>query len=487
MSGRQITLATWVIALALLPLIALRIVSYGLVPAGDARRHVAMAFTDKTYPELLVLRPEYTLNHSPGWESLLKWVRRTADWDKDTLASFSIAALLLCVLLAPLPWLRRPEAWLLALLAELIALPDLMTRWTQGRPYLFTEGVLIAVLFAWSKPNRPGWRKLALTWIGISLSVWIHGAWYLWVLPLAAFFVAGWWRLGLALTGCWAAGSLTGALLTGKPLAFLKQAVWIVTTIQSEHAPSWMLVGEFRPSTGEFTTLLLLGLVLLWRRSLGTLATRSLATPAFCLIAISWILGFKADRFWADWGIPGTLVWLTLELEEVLESFWPAGSGKRVLACAVASLPLFLQATNDLDRRYSYNLQETFVDAHDPDLKDWLPGPHGIFFTARMDFFYNTFYANPEADWRYTIGFEPALMPANDLKVLRQIQWNPGSAKAYQPWIDKMQSADRLVVASVGSPDLPRLEWHRTAAGLWIGRLPTRSGLSASTAATPGG
>ena len=100
---------------------------------------------------------------------------------------------MLCVYLAGLPWLRRPEAWMAALLAQMVALPNLMIRLDQGRPFLVSEGVLICLLFAWGRERtpRPSWQKLVLTTAGFALSVWVHGTWYLWVFVLAGFFAGG--------------------------------------------------------------------------------------------------------------------------------------------------------------------------------------------------------------------------------------------------------------------------------------------------------
>jgi hypothetical protein len=133
---------------------------------------------------------------------------------------------------------------------------------------------------------------------------------------------------------------------------------------------------------------------------------------------------------------------------------------------------LFLQSTNDLDRRYSRSSHEYFMDAQDPALQGWLPEPGGIFYSAQMGFFYNTFYKNPQAEWRYILGLEPALMPEDDLKTYRDIQLSGGAVKAYEPWRDKMRPADRLMIASAAQPDLPGLEWHDGGGNIWIGRLP---------------
>jgi hypothetical protein len=471
---RYVPLAAWAIVVLALLVIPLRIVGMGYLPGGDARRHIAKAFTDKPYTEILVLRPEYSMDHSPGWEWLLKFLHKTAGWEREALVTFSVAGLMLCVFYAPLPWLRRPEAWLAALLAEMIAIPEVMMRMTQARPLLLTEGVLICILFAWSKEEtkNPSPVKLTLTTIGLALSVWMHGAWYLWALPIGAFFLARRCRDAVWLGGCVVAGVIAGAVMTGKPVAFLRQALDIVALVSREHLPQWMLVGELQPSYGEFDTLALLALVMLWQCVRKREMPSFFREPAFCMIAICWILGFKADRFWADWGIPAVLVWLAMQFEEILPSLWGAESVKRLAGCALIALPLFLHTTNDLGQRYTFSLNEIFLDANDPSLKGWFPERNGIFYCAQMDLFYNTFYKNPNGDWRYILGLEPALLPDEDRRILRTIQYTHFALPAYEPWVDKMKAGDRLVIYSGSQPDLPKLEWHNAAGGIWIGRLP---------------
>jgi hypothetical protein len=471
---RYAPLTVWAVVILTLLFISLRIIGSGFLPGGDARRHVAKAFTEKPYTETVVMRPEYTMDHSPGWEWLLGLLHRVAGWDTDALMSFSIIATLLCVFLAPLPWLRRPEAWLAALLAQMVAIPELMNRLTQARPYLLTEGILIGLLLAWSKegPEKPSRLKIVLTSLALALSVWVHGAWYLWVLPLAAFFLAGRWRTGLWLTTCWIAGTAGGAVLTGKPIEFLKQAVLIALAVSREQIPQWILVGEFRPSYGEFSTLAMVMIVSLYRNQQDRHAKNPLQGPIFWLIAICWILGFKADRFWADWGVPAVLVWLALQFQELMTRAWETTSWKRAMAVSLLAVPLFWHSTNDLDRRYTGSLSEVFVDAKQPALQGWLPEPRGVFYTAHMEFFYNTFYKNPQAEWRYILGMEPALMPDSDLGIFRLIQMSQYSFKAYEPWIQKMHPGDRMEIPCASQPNLPQLEWTNAVAGIWIGRLP---------------
>jgi hypothetical protein len=472
-------LACWIAVLLTVLFISLKIIGYGYLPPGDARRHAAKPFAGKPYSQISIMRPEYVVDHSPGWEWLLGALHRALGWDKDALISFSIASLLLWIFGLPLLWLRRPEAWLAAILAQMIAIPELMIRWTQARPYLVTEGVLMALLFSWPKnePKNPPWWKILLTSAGFALAVWMHGIWYFWVVLLAAFFLAQRWRDGLWLAACWAAGTSAAALLTGKPVSFLYEALFQARVMYQEHLPSWMLVGELQSSQGEFASLTLLALVYLWLKAQNKLLRPLFLQPVFWMIAINWILGFFADRFWADWGMPAALVWMAMQFDDAMPAIASEGSFKRLMVCGLIALPLFLDTTNDLGRRYTFTNDETFLDASDPksleQLKGWLPEKNGIFYSDNMKFFYNTFYKNPGAGWRYMVGFEPALMLPEDLKVYRAIQRSGRAAEAYEPWIKKMRPEDRFAIESRSEPVLPPLEWKRSG-DYWLGRLPRK-------------
>jgi hypothetical protein len=92
-----------------------------------------------------------------------------------------------------------------------------------------------------------------------------------------------------------------------------------------------------------------------------------------------------------------------------------------------------------------------------------------------MQFFYNTFYKNPRGDWRYMVGFEPALMPPDDLKIYRGIHIAEGSPDSYEPWVKKLRPEDRLAVSRASPPAIPALEWKEAAREVWIGRLPVKT------------
>lgn len=471
-SSRYVPLAVWALVVLTLVLIPLKIASYGLIPAGDARRHVAKAFTAKPYTEILVMRPEYKMDHSPGWETLLRGLHRAFGWNRDALTSFAIVFPLILILLAPLWWFRRPEAWLAALLAFFLANPLFMWRLTQGRPYLITEAICMMLLLAWSRvgSNRRA-LAIAVAVIGTALSVWIHGAWYLWVIPVLAFAMAGKWGHCALLAASTGIGIVLGAGITGHPFVFLKQAVDIARLISSEHLPAAQLVGEFRPGDGNFVTLVLLAIVWLFYRRDGNAQPRFSMAAMACQVILCWILSLYADRFRADWGVPAVLLLLAILFEQISVHYLAVVSWKRLYFTAVIAVPLFLHLTNDTDERYTFSHSEVFLDAGAPQLQGWFPERGGIFYTADLDFFFRTFYENPTGDWRYLLGMEPALMPPDDLQTYRNIQRTDHAVSAYDPWLKKLRPIDRLVVFSKQQPPLPQLQWQHAGGSCWIGKL----------------
>jgi hypothetical protein len=240
------------------------------------------------------------------------------------------------------------------------------------------------------------------------------------------------------------------------------------------HSTQRTLVTEFQPFSGDALALTVIG-GLLVLRNMGGFPTRPWRTnPAFWLACICWVLGFKANRFWVDWGLPALMVLTTCDLQSLLEARFAADSLKRLALTVGLVVMTYLAATNDSGSRWTYNLTRQYLEADNPDLKGWLPEPGGIFYTADMGLFFQTFYKNPNAGWRYIVGYEPALMPNEDFQVYQNILWNFCDAKSFEPWVKKMRPADRLVVhGSNGSPPgIPQLEWKYGISGIWIGRLP---------------
>jgi hypothetical protein len=87
--------------------------------------------------------------------------------------------------------------------------------------------------------------------------------------------------------------------------------------------------------------------------------------------------------------------------------------------------------------------------------------------------FHQLFYRRPDASWRYMVGFEPGLMPPEDLAVYRDFM-KRGTVDALAPWIARMRPPDRLVLLGpAASPPGTPLEWKHLGGNLWAGRLPS--------------
>jgi hypothetical protein len=203
--------------------------------------------------------------------------------------------------------------------------------------------------------------------------------------------------------------------------------------------------------------------------------------PAFWLACMSWMLGFKVARFWVDWGWPALMVVLAWDLQLLMESRLAADSLKRLLLVCVLGAATYLGITCDFNSRWTSALTQQYLVESDPDLKGWMPDKGGIFYTVDMSLFYQTFYKNPNGDWRYMLGFEPTWMPKEDFDIYHKILWNFNDGKAYKSWIDQMTPADRLAVrgGGGGTPDIPGLEWKYAVSGIWIGRLPQTNSVTA--------
>jgi hypothetical protein len=487
---KYVPVSVWVVAVSAILFVPLKIISYGFLPMDDALRHAAKAVSGKAWQQILVMRDDFHVDPSPGWQAILAWVHQGFGCDAEHLVVFSVIALMLLVTLSAVPWLRRPEAWLAALCIAAVFVPSCTTRMARGRPYLLTTAVLITILFLWSKlkenrEDRPTWLALLCTPILVAASAWIHGSWYMLVLPGAAILLAGFWRSAIWYGGCWLLGSILGCALTGHPWEFLFQAVQHMFGVFGHLVVNRQLEPELHPSDGQTPAVMVVVALLLWRKVSIGWNPRSLVNPIFIMMALGWLLGLKMQRFWWDWGTPAFLVWVALELQEHLERHLSFDSERRLVVTVALAAGCFFGFTSDRDSRWTDTLTTEYLTPDTPGEADWLPGANGIVYNSSMDVFFQTFFKNPTANWRYILGFEPGLMKPEDIEVLREIQWTYGDARAYEPWVKKMRPEDRMMVqgtsARSGPPNIPELEWHYAVSGLWVGRLPVSAGQSRSS------
>jgi len=461
------------IFVAVLLLIGLRVISYGYIPVDDAMRHAAKAISGKDWTDILALRPDVTMDSHVGWHKILEFVNFLTDCGVDGLVVFSVVFLFLFFAMIPFFLMKRPEAWLMTLLILWVANYSDLMRLFLGRPYIFTMGVVVFLGFVWPRFREKSipWPSLIILTILIALATWIHCLWYMFALPVLCFFLAREWRAGFIVALCTLTGVALGMLMTGQPARFLLQTVGHFYHSLGDHALARQLVSEFQPFAGDQMALVAVLAIFIWRAFRNLDNWQSIRNPIFVLAVVSWILGFVVRRVWIDWGIPAVCVWMALELEIYLKETMDSSAWKRLGVTLAVSCALFFAITSDYGGRWTQSLSVQYLSLENPEHRKWLPDKGGIVYNDDMTLFYQIFYANPHAGWRYILGFEPTIMPPEDLQIYRKIQWNYGAPEAYKPWVQKMKPADRMILRRTAKPDIKDLEWNMTVAGVWIGRL----------------
>jgi hypothetical protein len=487
---RYVPLAAWAILVFTVLIIPFKIAGYGYLPGDDALRHAAKAVSGKPWQEILVLGPAFKMDPHFGWHWLLRQIYLWKDCDTDALVEVEVVSLFIVSGLAVMACLKRPEAWLAAfILVSLVS--DLTQRFLLGRPFVLSMTAMMVIVLLWQRhgTSPPKWQNILWMTPLIAAAVFLHGVWYLWALPVAAFFLAQQFRWCFLLAASWIAGTILGSALTGHPVESIVQAVQVALRAVGMHETQNTLVSELKPSGGEIFTILFVSGLLALRQLAGLKAPPLSRHPAFWLVAMGWVLGCQTSRFWEDWGLPALVILIASDLQLLFEMQFVADSFKRLgLACCVA-VTAYAVTTNDVNSRWTNHLAWRYIepDPKNPGFNAWLPEKGGILYSADMTIFYQTFYKNPNADWRYVLGFESTLMTDEDFKVYHNILWNFGDAKAYKPWVDKMRPEDRLVIrgGSADRPNIPELEWNHDVGDIWIGRLPrTNSILIPATTTT---
>jgi len=265
-------------------------------------------------------------------------------------------------------------------------------------------------------------------------------------------------------------GVICGALLTGSPLFFLHQMIFHAIEAFGKIDFQRQLVSEFQPFSGEALVFMLVGGLLLWRKVRGEWDNRVMDNPIFYLMCIGWAMGFFAGRFWTDWAWPALAFWVALEIQAVLERYTDSFSWKRLTLAAMFCLVLLLAVTSDYHSRWSGAVAE-WPNIEKKEHRPWLPDDGGIIYNDNMFLFYQVFFNNPQAPWRYVLGFEPIWMTEDNLKIYRQIQLSRYKDENYVSWVKKMTSKDRMILLRNGKPQIEGLEWHEVTPTVWSGRL----------------
>ena len=458
--------------LSTLLITCLRVIGHGFFPIDDALRHVAKVLSGKSWADILIIRPEITMDSHPGWHIILSVFQAVTKCDKTVLLNFSVMFLFLVFTVPPVFYFRRGEAWIASIALSAVFFFGSIYRLFYGRPYIISMALILLFCFLWDKirdKNKP-WNELIALSAMTALATWIHGAWYLLALPLVALALARHWRVFGLMSGAMFLGVLCGAMLTGSPLVFLHQMIFHALEAFGKNDFARQLVGEFQPFAGEALVFFVIGGFLLWRKARGEWDIRVVDNPIFYLVVIGWIMGFFASRFWTDWAWPALAFWMALEIQAVLGKYMDSFSWKRLMLAGTFCLVLLLAVTNDYGSRWSGAVSK-WPEMENKEHRPWLPDDGGIVYNDNMFLFYQVFYYNPHAPWRYVLGFEPIWMTADNLKIYRHIQLTRGRDESYLPWVQKMTAKDRMILIRGIKPQIQGIEWHEITPTVWSGKL----------------
>ena len=468
---RVLVAAICACALLLCPLVALE---RGWLPADDACRHSAFATVDRAWSDIIVVRADAGRDQHQLWHGLLRAIHHATDAGPPALLLFSVIALAWLFGLVPLAWARRPEAWVLAL--GLVTFGEIMfaSRWLSGRPLVVSMTALAVILLAWSRESPEPERRAgpwALAVVAFATGAGLHGSWYLLALVPCGFALALRLRAAIALGVAWVAGSVLAALVTGRPVEALVSPLHHLQLTMFSGPPAVFKVGEIMPGNAAWPCVALVALAVAARLKWRPEAPRPWRDPSLMLAALCWALGLLVTRFWIDWGVPALACFLALEIRAHAEA--RARSAPRRLALAVVAA-LMLVASVGVDRggRWSVPVQAAHLDPTDPALAGFVPEPGGILYNERMADFYLGFFDHPEAPWRYELGFEPALLPEDQLAEYRSIQRQQYQLSSFAPWLRRMTPRDRILLhwEYPDPPEIPGMEWRHAGADLWLGR-----------------
>ncbi len=461
----------WVILL-----IPFQVIGHGFMPPDDAMRHSAKIISGKDWNQILVLRDDIKLDSYPGWHAILGLVHRITGCGQHGLVLFSVVSLFVLFCGIPLFFLKFPESWLLSIFTLSIIAPGWILRLFLGRPYIVTMVSLLLIFFIYPRLSNKKFQYINFTILTAitALSIWIHASWYFFILLIISFILARQWRASILMAISCITGIFLGASLTGHPILFIKQMIIHMMLVFGTHDVARQLVSELLPVIGDFRVPLVIIIMLGWRAVRSERDKKSVDNPIFILIILAFMFGFISNRIWLDWGMASLAVWVAKEFDEFFKAHINLFSGKRAILAAVSIAFVFLSLTADAGSRWSLMRPMDYISSEDPIQAQWLPGKGGIIYSNEMGVFYQIFYKNPRADWRYILGFESAFMPHEDLMILRNIQKNFCRPEDFAPWVKKMRPEDRLIIrrGPDSAPKIKGLDWHYIALNTWSGRKP---------------
>ncbi|MBN2036998.1 MAG: hypothetical protein JW768_09680 [Chitinispirillaceae bacterium] len=454
-----------------------RIGVMGYMPPDDASRHIGKAISGKPWNDILVIRPEITTDMHHGWDTMLGFLHRKLGVSANGLMAFSVSFCFILFAVLPLFFLRRPEAWPATLCLLSIFDIYLLNRIFLGRPFIVSISVLSIILLTWEKyaEKKTPYGHMVFLIGMLTINSWLAPtSAYLFAIPLLGFICGRQWRAFVRIALGIFLGCCLGYALTGYPFRLAHDVFFMVTNAPDQHLLSRMLVTEFLPVNGNLLIAIVVAAFIALRAYRKKWDRETIDNPVFYNAVCGIVLGFFVGRFWSDWGLIAALVWIAREISLLSEDLLLFNSLRRFAVSSIAVLCFFIVLTADIQSRWTAGIPRypLMYDKATFEEKAWYPDSGGIIFNDNMGVFFQTFFYNPHAPWKYMVGFEPILMKPDDLAIYRNIQRNIGQIDSYDPWIKKMRPCDRMVMLSETQPKLEQLEWYCINRNKWLGRLP---------------
>lgn len=466
------------------------ILGQGFLPSDDALFYAAKVISGKNWDEILLLGPGFNVEYLRfGWTRILELVHSFSGMDQDALVGFAVIVQFFLFAILPCLLFSHPEAWIGSLLVLSICIPAEMTRFLIGRPMTFSMTVFVLILLLLGKnkscPSGPTWLLCGGL---IALGTYVHAPWYF-LLFIPGFFLAREWEKAGRLFLAVLAGIGLGALLTGHPVDFLEAFYRVYSRVAGAVWNPNFLVTELRPMPLNFQVFVLVSLMLLILNERQVAIRRAMDNPIFLSFIFGTFAGLQTGRIWLDIGVPALAAWLAWQGEELLEAIPGYEGGRKLLATLIVSGALFLSLTPDFSERWTARGRDVFLSTENPHHQGWLPEPGGILYSPNMEIFYDSFFSNPKADWKYILGFDGSLMPPEDYEIRKKMLWNrdrPEYVKTFLPWIRKMTKADRFAVKGMAlEGHFMELEWKYMGGNVSVGRKPLPSDRAVSPVSPP--
>ena len=467
-------LAAIILLIAVFIIIPYKIISKGYRPTDDANRHVAFSLTEQKWSDVLEIAPGLEADHNVGWHRLLRFVYRIFRIDKKGLLLFSVIGLFMLFNITGSLVSPNKAAWLIVLIVMFLFDRSIIFRTLLGRPFILSGIVTLLLLRLWfvdsSKLNS--FVKFMVSIIALSLAVYIHGTWYTFLMLPMALLLAGQVKKAFGLTFCIIVSTFVGAYLTGDFQQFLYFHFVAPLNIFSERLYNWQLVTEFAEGNIHLFWIIPTAFILFLSIYTKKLKLNDLSKDAvFILILLTWLLSIKVIRFWSDWGIVALMFWLSFNLSELIGDMQTVKKPilRRILFVVVAVSAIILIPSFSWGNKKE--VASYCVDFSNKEFADFRPLEGGIIYNDSMRHFYFQFFAEPEAKYKYILGFEPAIMPIDDKKIFRDISYNQFHFKAYKPWVDKLTPKDRLFTSVDIRDCYPQLDWIKAGSKLYIGKI----------------